>query len=169
MNITLTDEHEAVIRPAQPGDTLHLVVAGEHLRAPITRVRPPAEWQQASGPCPTCGGDGIMFIPGGAGPCFDCIDGKRRVTLGVERWEWWEVSVVPLAVATVEVLPVVTWYDYMGEWGFRRGAGRPFVYLSGSGAACLYRHTGDVKALNLHRIPTPGADFVVAVTIVETP
>jgi hypothetical protein len=199
MNITLSPEHAAILGAALPGDTVHVVVAGEctdrsfhsECTDDCDRRLPPAEWQQASEPCPSCSGRG-WHLGGGRitnqqVPCQYCIDGKQRVTLGFwsndglcldcgasyslplemrcENHDPRPIGFLALATATVEVLPV------HGPDG--RSDGMAHLFSPHEGFWVEARDDGSgfwayTAPITLHRTPTPGEDIVAAVTIVDT-
>ena len=160
-------------------------------RCPECRVSP-VDWVKLTGACETCEGHacivrwerGALRLSGD--PCPDCIDGRKRVTFTVWCWvdhdvrHWrshtgepsptaWCSGRVPLATATVEVLPVVD--ENFDDGG--RTTDYVCVYADGEVEQWFYLGLPDAPWTTayptLHRQPVPGCDFVVVLSDVRQP
>jgi hypothetical protein len=138
---------------------------------------PDPRWVDATGPCPTCGGYGILSSSGPiddhqACPNPDCIDGRKRVALAVTcpgddltcphpdcRFNDCDGSVV-FAHATVEVLPVGHPYEPLP-------AGSPWFCASGTDYGYVIDADGGARGSRLMLAPDLRSDFVVALDNVE--
>lgn len=187
----LDPDHAAIVRAAiDRGERdVWLVVEGRFcgrcrertappgMRIACDNLQPPLPWADLAKPCETCGGTGHYVDDRGEqyeDACSedDCRDGlplvelraAHRFEVGIREWRTCSSydcpdcgdarGTVRLAVATVEVLPVVDpdayfdnsvcYFDDTGPWAFRGG---------------------DWEALDLDRVPTPGRDFIVHLTL----
>ena len=167
--MNVSPEHAQVIRDALAAGLTEfwLVVEGDqrHMRLNTTEARsqrfiPPADWVALTGACKLC----EYGPPWVKANCPSCIDGRKRATLTV-RGDFPAASVggweTTLAVATVEVLPVVAW---QAIWS--RPA--PCVEVQ-TATTCAVWLTADGNpiALTLHRQPVPGRDYVIHLTNLE--
>lgn len=165
--MNLQPEHAQVVRDALAAGRSEcwLVVPGEYLDMAEMfdddgnirqSPRPPADWVALTGACETCDGQGLIDGPGW--PTCACGDGRKRATLTVAvAWTDDEPIAVPLAVATVEVLPVVSTQTTPHP------IADPHICVDRNG-----RLRGSAKYLDPHRQPVPGVDYVIHLTELVT-
>lgn len=169
MNLTDPEHISAVRQSLADGLTeCWLVVEGDASATRLVVFRAPRRWVALTGACERCGGSGAVGSRDDALDCpADCIDGRKRATLTVESWSGSHPhegvrSYVPLAVATVEVLPVhkdalLPWITDLPD---------RVVTITTWGEVALVTRT-DRTLITLHRQPVPGKDYVIHLTNLE--
>jgi hypothetical protein len=171
--VNVSPEHAQVIRDAiAAGLTCWLVVPADLSRVvkwdgdvPRKVYTPPADWVTLTGaehlspPCPRHAQAGHVES------CF--CPSRKRATLTVERHmranttEARAQRFVPLAAATVEVLPVRRRPDALTDADF------PGVFVLIEGQVIHARASADWEYLALHRQPVPDKDYVIHLTNLE--